>query len=112
MAGKRTFKQVVFDRSEGATVIKTLPLPEGGAMGYFSVWNRRVSGAGNVYLTVYGSFNQNPTEDERYELNSGGTNDFLDTFLSEWYAEWSYLTIKAEFDDPDPTTVEVYIASY
>lgn len=137
MAGKRTFKKLVVDRSEGDTVTKTIRLSEGGAMGEFSVWNRRVGGTAVITFEVSGSFVDNPTEDERYVIGWGDTtaNDYLDTNLWGWYTDFSYLTFVVNFENSEvpppppepeegeeppppppivdePGTVEFYITSY
>lgn len=90
--GKRTFKKVTFDRSEGDTVTKSIVCPEGGWVGYFSVWHRRVEGTANAVLRVYASFNADATEDEKLELTYGNVYDTLDTFLWGWYAEFPSYT--------------------
>lgn len=119
MSGKRTFKKVTIDRSEGDTVTKSIVCPEGGWVGYMSVWHRRVQGTANAVLRVYASFNADATEDEKMELTWGNVYDNLDTFLWGWYAEFPYLYFEVDFtdyegieDENQPATVELYLVTY
>lgn len=135
MAGKRVFKKLTVDRSEGDTVTKTIRMAEGGAMGEFSVWNRRTAGTANINYQIYGSFVDNPTEDERYQLTWwwGDTPayDYLDSPIWGWYVDFSYLTFVVTFENseepppppedpeeevppvlPEPGTTEFYIVTY
>lgn len=139
MAGKRTFKKLSIDRSEGDSVTKTIRLAEGGAMGEFSVWTRRVNGTALTTYAIYGSFVDNPTEDERYQLTwwygDSTAYDYLDSPLWGWYTDFSYLTFEVSFENSEepppppepeegeeppsippvvdePGTVEFYIVSY
>lgn len=129
--GRRNMKKLTFDRSEGDQITKTVPMPEAGGMGYFSVWHRRVAGSANATMEVYASFSATPSEDALYELNSGNIYDTLDTFMWGWYADFPYLTFVVDFtnsEEPPPPpedpeepippvpveagTVEIYITAY
>lgn len=127
MAGKRIFKKVQIDRSEGDNVVKTIELAEGGASGQFSVWNRRVAGTAVANIQTYGSFVSDPTEDERMLLSWGGytANDYLDTDMWGWWIDFPYLTFVVDFSnsvEPDPEaeeepapesgTIELYVVSF
>lgn len=133
MAGTRSFEKVIIDRSLGDEVTKTVRLEEGGAMGEFSVWNRRTNGTAITTFEIFGSFVNNPTEDERYSIGWGSTtaNDYLDTNIWGWYLDFSYLTFVVNFENseepppppedpeeepppvlPEPGTVEFYVTCY
>ena len=67
--GRRTFKLVSFatSSSDETTVI---PVTEGGASGSFSVYARKVSGAGSATLAVDGTFKSSPTANDRIAVQA------------------------------------------
>ena len=61
--GKRIFKLVQFETSSDDEAI-IVPITEGGASGSFSVYARKVSGAGSATLAVSGSFKSDPASND------------------------------------------------
>lgn len=133
MAGKRATKSVIFTHSGASSeVSKIVEMPESGAMGYCSVFMRRISGTGDGHIeAISGGFDS--AGSFTYAIGNAYNNwsDSLDIVRDGDPNRFPYLKIELDFDDdfeevtppedpedpePDPvpltTVVELYITAY
>lgn len=120
MAGaNRVVRKLTFTHSgEAATLSQVVEMPEGGPLGEWNMFQRRVSGTGVGYIeSIYGSFES--SGDNAYQL--GYSYQYWGDQLS--YVRWSgeenqfpYLRVEADFEDEEEeggsTTVEFYITCF
>lgn len=122
MVGNRSYEKVVFDRSEGDSIMKTIRMPEGKSSGEFAVWYKRTVGTAVADLDLFGSFVANPSADEKWQLSywyDVSATDNLNYFIWGWDSVFSFLTLRVNFSNSDeesetdePGIVEFYVASY
>ena len=99
--------------ASGSTdVTVTIPLPEGGGAGKFSVWSRRVSGSGTATLAIDGTFKATPASDDRFVVQTANTvgTGVLTSVTTNKDALFSQLTIV--LDRTGTCAVDVFIAAY
>lgn len=119
MAGNRGFKKLTFTHSgEATTLSQVVEMPEGGPIGEWNMFQRRVSGTGDGYIeNIYGSFES--SGENAYQLGYYYSNWEDQLTPVRWWGEenqFPYLRVEADFEDePEEggsTTVEVYITCF
>lgn len=139
MAGKRATELVKFTHTgEGDTVFQIVEMPESGALGYYSIFMRRVSGVGDGHIEeISGGFDAAGAHTYTVGEVYNGWDDDLALVRDGDPNRFPYLKIELEFEDdfeeveepeapedpeappvptPDPvpltTVVELYITAY
>lgn len=99
--------------SASTDVAVTLPVPEGGAAGSFSLYVRKTAGAGTATLAVDGAFKSAPTSNDKFavqaatSVGSGALTNLLGTSEED---RFPYLTLT--LDRTGTCEVEVYITTF
>lgn len=116
MVGNRIYKKLTFTHSgDSETISQVVEMPEGGALGIFDIFARRVSGTGDGHIEyIYGSFEE--SGENGYQLGASYNNWTDELFSIRWNGDsnqFPYLKIDADFEeDEGSTTVEVYIVCF
>lgn len=112
MAGNRSFKTYTFASGSTDPTV-TIPVPEGGASGSFSLYARRTAGAGTATLAVDGSFKSAPTTNDRFVVQAAtsvGTGALTNILGTSEEDRFPYLVLT--LDRTGTSTVVVYMTFF
>ena len=105
----RSFKYVKYD-SGSTDETEVLNLNPGGASGHYSVYARRIGGAGTATLTVSGSFKSAPSANDKFEVQAAtsvGTGSLTNILGASEEDQFPYLVLA--LDRTGTCEVDVYV---
>ena len=105
----RSYKYLSFET--GTTdVVETVVVPDGGEIGLYSVYARKIGGAGSATLKVEGSFVSDPGANDLLEVQSAtsvGTGALTNILGASEETVFPYLTLT--LDRTGSCAVDVYV---